>query len=154
MHNMNLLFKLFYLFSWYFFSSSIIFDKFLKWMSIIIDTEDYTREKFDRSGVFHPIFLFTREKGYQCVGLFWENGQKKIITGFFKRSSYSPNNCLGLSHLLLLCIPKSRWLKPINNTYKWNDLLNAVKEFSLWTYCNNMYILKVRKTNLFLFCWP
>ena len=79
---------------------------------------------------------------------------EKIITGFFKRSSYSPNNCLGLSHLLLLCIPKSRWLKPINNTYKWNDLLNAVKEFSLWIYCNNMYILKVRKTNLFLFCWP
>ena len=39
-------------------------------MSVIIDTEDYTREKFDRSGVFHPIFLFTREKGYLCVGLF------------------------------------------------------------------------------------
>ena len=49
----------------------------MKWMSVIIDTEDYTREKFDRSGVFHPIFLFTREKGYLCVGLFWENESLK-----------------------------------------------------------------------------
>ena len=62
MHNMNLLFKLFYLFSWYFFSSSIIFDKFMKWMSVIIDTEDYTRKKLTAVGFSIPFFSLQEKR--------------------------------------------------------------------------------------------
>ena len=62
MHNMNLLFKLFYLFSWYFFSSSIIFDKFMKWMSVIIDAEDYTRENLTAVGFSIPFFSLQEKR--------------------------------------------------------------------------------------------
>ena len=58
-----------------------------------------------------------------------EKDTEITIKKFLKKSSYSPNTCLALNHLLLRCIPKFLWWKP---TIQTSRKISQIIPFLLW----------------------